>query len=127
MIDLTREELEAEIERAKSLLSGLEELRSTKFGADPLPPVESNAYADIATWVGIRDYLREHETGEYSAIYTALLKGGSPLRHTSNPPWAFRKSLNKSLKAGRFLLNGKNLKDQADIMAKPGDIISLPK
>lgn len=127
MIDLTSEELDAEIERVRSLLDGLKDLRSSKFGAsEELPPVESNRYADIAPWLGARDYIREHGPSEYTAIYTALLKGGSPLRDTSNPAWAFRKSMNKSLKAGRFLLNDQDLKGRAEVMAKPGDIISLP-
>jgi hypothetical protein len=130
MTEISKEALDAEIESIERQLEALKALRDARYGPPepPLPPVEHRRYKDLATIDAIKKYFDEQEIrqGEYETIYLALLAGSGVIRDTSNPPWAFKKSVTKSLKHGNFLLNGKSCEGQTEIKVGAGDIISLP-
>lgn len=129
MTEISKEALDAHIAMLERQLEDAKRLRESTFGPPEaaMPPIEHERYSDLPTNEAIKAYFAEQNVreGEYRTIYLALLAGNAPLRHTSNPPWAYKKSIKKSIKHGGFALNGK-LRPGENFAVGPGDRISLP-
>lgn len=127
MTEISKGALKELIETLERQLDAARALFKSMYGDDcpDEKPIEikDDRFADLDPWKAIRKYLREvGGQAEYDQTFEALCAGGSAIKDAAQPRATFAKAVNKGLKFGHFLLNGKS----EEAKGKSGDIISLP-